>query len=282
MAIRIVTDTGSDVNAGKGGAGNVCLIPMSLTYGDKNYLDGMDIDKETFYKRLLEDKEIPVTSQPSPDQFLQEFKEAKAAGDSVIAILISGALSGTVQSAQLAKQLVEYDEIYIIDSLTATAGMRILVEAALSMAESGKLAGEIAGQLEQLKGKVRVMAVVDTLEYLYKGGRLSRAEAGLGTLANIKPVIEVTEDGKVAVIAKSIGRKRACRQLLEMLQNKTIDKAYPAYFLYSANKENCMNFRSELETRMLVENCADMVEIGATIGTHIGGGAFGIAFVEAV
>lgn len=109
---------------------------------------------------------------------------------------------------------------------------------------------------------------------------MTRAQAGIGTLANIKPVITLTKEGTVGIVSKSIGRKRASRMLLEQLEKTQIDQTYPAYFIYSADKINCMNFRSELETRMLLDDCSKMKEIGPTIGTHIGGGAFGIVFVE--
>ena len=280
MAIRILTDTGSDCEIKEMKKMGCTIIPMSLTYGDQVYLDGEEIKREEFYDRLLTKKEIPVTSQPSPEQFLKEFRAAKEAGDSVVAVLISSALSGTFQSAVIAKEMAEYDEIYLVDSMTATAGIQVLVETACHMRDQGVAAKEIAAQLEMLKKKVRVLAVVDTLEYLYKGGRMTRAQAGIGTLANIKPVITLTKEGTVGIVSKSIGRKRASRMLLEQLEKTQIDQTYPAYFIYSADKINCMNFRSELETRMLLDDCSKMKEIEPTIGTHIGGGAFGIVFVE--
>ena len=279
MAVRIVTDTSAEYTVQEGRELQVSVVPMALTYGEESFLVGCEITKETFYHRLLEKKEIPVTSQPSPEQFLQEFEQAKAAGDSVVAILISSALSGTLQSAVLAKQICGYEEIYIVDSLNATAGQRILVEAARKMAGEGRSAREIAGELEDLKKKVRVTAVVDTLEYLYKGGRLSRAEAGLGTLANIKPLVLVNEEGKVAVTSKCIGRKRACHQLVEAVQKMGIDWEYPIYYIFTADQKNCENFRGELESKMELKGRGEMLELGPTIGTHIGGGAFGIAFV---
>lgn len=279
MAVRIITDTAAEYTVQEGQEIGVTVIPMTLTYGEESLLDGCEIDKETFYERLLEHKEIPVTAQPSPEQFLREFEQAKAAGDSVVAVLVSGELSGTIQSAALAKQICGYEEIYLVDSLSATAGERILVETARKLAGQGRMAEEIAKELERLKGRIRVTAVVDTLEYLYKGGRLSRAEAGLGTLANIKPVVHVNEEGRVAVTAKGIGRKRACRLLLEAVEQMEADPEYPVYYLYSADPENCRNFREELEKKKTFESCRGMLEIGATIGTHIGGGAFGIALV---
>ena len=279
MAVRIVTDTSAEYTVAERKKLQITVVPMTLTYGTESFMDGCEIDKSTFYHRLIEKKEIPVTSQPSPEQFLQVFEQAKEAKDSVVVILISGVLSGTLQSAVLAKQICGYEEIYIVDSMNATAGQRILVDEAAKLAVQGKSAGEIAAQLDELKKRIRVTAVVDTLEYLYKGGRLSRAEAGLGTLANIKPVVKINEEGKVVVSAKGIGRKRACRLLLEAVKEMDVDQEYPVYYLYSAEEANCENFRAELEKSMVFEHCEGMLEIGATIGTHIGGGAFGIALV---
>lgn len=280
MAVRIITDTASDYELQESREKGFTLVPLSLTYGTENLLDGYEIDKETFYHRLLENKEIPMTSQPSPERFAQEFEKAKEAGDSVIAILVSSALSGTVQSALLAKQICEYDEIYIVDSLSAVAGMRILVEVALDMAKQGKSAAEIVEKLENLKGRIRVQAGVDTLEYLYKGGRLSRTEAGIGTLANIKPILHVTGEGKVTVLSKCIGRKKALRQLAEYIQGMERDTEYPAYYIYSAEKENCLKLKEMLESSEQFSNCNGVAELGPTIGTHVGGGAYGIAFIE--
>ena len=279
MAVRIVTDTSAEYTVQEGRELQVSVVPMALTYGEESFLVGCEISKETFYHRLLEKKEIPVTSQPSPEQFLQEFEQAKAAGDSVVAILVSGALSGTLQSAVLAKQICGYEQIYIVDSRNASAGQKILVEAARKMADEGRNASEIVGELEKLKKKIRVIAVVDTLEYLYKGGRLTRAEAGLGTLANIKPLITINEEGKVVVTSKCIGRKKACHQLAEAVLKMEMDWDYPVYYLFTADQENCENFKQELEKRMEQKGRGETLELGPTIGTHIGGGAFGIAFV---
>lgn len=279
MAVRIITDTAADYGLEESKAKGLIIIPMSLTYGTESLLDLYEIEKKEFYQRLLEKKEIPMTSQPSPERFQQEFEKAKEAGDSVIAILISSALSGTVQSALLAKQLCEYEKIYVVDSLTAAAGLRILVETALKLAEQGEAAEQIAEKLERLKGKVRIRAGIDTLEYLYKGGRLSRMEAGIGTLANIKPLVQVTLDGKVAVAAKSIGRKRALRQLVQMILEMEADTEYPIYYIYSADPENCGKLQELLEKENFPAH-AGITELGPTIGAHIGGSAYGVAFIE--
>ena len=280
MAVRIITDTAADFELQESKEKGITIVPLSLTYGTENLLDTYEIDKATFYHRLLDEKEIPMTSQPSPERVQQEFEKAKEAGDSVVAILISSALSGTVQSAMLAKQICDYDEIYIVDSLSAIAGMRILVDVALDMAKQGKSAAEIAEKLETLKGRIRIRAGVDTLEYLYKGGRLSRTEAGLGTLANIKPLLQVTPEGKVTVLSKCIGRKRALRQLVEHLQEMEVDQEYPMYYIYSAEKENCLKLQEMMESNGQLNNCRGMVELGPTIGTHVGGGAYGMVFIE--
>lgn len=280
MSVRIITDTSSEYTPKEAKELGITLIPMSLTYGEETLLDGEEIEKKEFYRRLLENKEIPVTSQPSPEQFLREFKKAKEAGDGVVAVLLSSSLSGTFQSAVLAKQLADYEEIYLVDSLNATAAVKILTDTAWKLMKEGKTAAQIAEQLEELKGRVQIYAVVDTLEYLYKGGRLSRAEAGLGTLANIKPLVQISREGKVEVFGKCIGRKRACHQLVEKIKEERMDPSYPVYLLYSANQENCEQFQKELLERTDWKQFEEMLEIGATIGTHIGGGAFGIAFVR--
>jgi len=276
MAIRIITDSGSDIV----GWEEVTVVPLSITYGEESFKDGVEITTEQFYHKLVVEKNIPMTSQPSPQQFADVFEEVKNAGDSAVVINISSALSGTYQSAMIAKDMVEYEEIYIVDSMTATAGQRILVDEAIRLAKNGETAQNIASKLDELKNHIQVYAAVDTLEYLYKGGRVSAASAGIGTLAKIKPIIEVSKEGKVEVIAKAIGRKRAAKQLVEMISATQIDTNYNAYYIYSYDEKNCQDFKGLLEEEGNLEKDTLLKELGPTIGTHTGPGLFGLVYVR--
>lgn len=278
MAIRIITDSAADYSAQELTKRKVTCIPMSVTFGEETYQDGVDLTKEEFYEKLEE--EYPKTSQPSPSAFLDCFEEAKEAGDTVLAILISGALSGTVQSARLARDMAEYANIYIIDSKTVTLGMRILVDRAVRLRNEGVDVLKIVDELEQLKSRIRIYAGLDTLEYLAKGGRLSRSAANIGSLVNIKPVISIRGNGSVELVGKQIGMLCVYRQLVKIVTEETQDPDYPIYFVYAKDKRNCVDFMRHLEKKGMILDHSKMRNIGPTIGSHIGPGAFGIVFVS--
>lgn len=280
MAIRIITDSAADYTAQEIERRQIVCVPMAVTFGEEQYLDGVDLTKEAFFEKLMSCKDFPKTSQPSPTTFINQFEEAKAAGDTVIAILISGMLSGTIQSALLAKEMVEYENIYIVDSLNATLGMRVLVDKAVMMRDQGATAQEIIAELEELKPRIRVYAGLDTLEYLYKGGRLSKGQASIGTLVNLKPVVNVTEDGRVELFSKQIGIRPVYKQLAKLIEADEPDVNYPVYFLYSYDRKNCAGFISYLQKKGLDFGAPKLRGIGATIGSHVGTGAFGIVYVK--
>lgn len=282
MAIRIVTDSATDYTPAEIEKRKIICIPMTITFGDQSYLDCVELGKEEFFEKLQNTPELPHTSQPSPADFLNCFEEARAAGDTVIAILISSALSGTVQTAMLARDMAEYDKIYIVDSRLATLGMRILVDQAVQMRHKGASAEEIVDQLEQLKGRVSLYAGLDTLEYLYKGGRISRTQASLGNVVNLKPVLTISPTGHVELCGKQIGFRHTYKQIMQFLAQTPPDRDYPVYFIYSGDSRNCVSF-----VQYLRKHGEDFPEprlygIGATIGTHIGPGAFGIVYVRSV
>ena len=178
MAIRIITDSAADFDREVAKRRKIDIVSLSVQFGSASFLDGKNLTTEVFYKLLKEGKENPKTAQPSPADFLTLFEEAKAAGDQVVVVSLSGALSGTLQSASIAKDMCEYEPIYIVDSRSATAGMQILVNYACKLRDSGLPAQDIAAQLEQLRGKIRIFAMVDTLEYLRRGGPALRHPGG--------------------------------------------------------------------------------------------------------
>lgn len=280
MAIRIITDSAADYSAQEIARRQITCIPMGISFGDEQYLDGVDLTKEEFYEKLLEGKAFPKTSQPSPTTFINCFEEAKAAGDDVIVILIAGVLSGTIQSAVLAKDMVEYDNIYIVDSQNATLGMRILVDRAVILREQGCTAQEIVEELRKLIPRIRLYAGLETLEYLYRGGRLSKGQAVLGNLVNLKPIITVTEEGSVELYGKQIGMRQAFKQIARIVEEDAPDVDYPVYFLYAYDKKNCVDFIQYLRKKGMDFGTPKMRGIGATIGSHIGTGAFGIVYVK--
>lgn len=275
--IRIIVDSSADYTVAEIREKQMTLVSLTINLDNKSYLDGVDITRDELYEWLMENNGFPKTSQPSPEDFARHFTEAKEAGDDVICILLSSALSGTCQSAYLAKNMVDYENIHIVDSLSATHLIRFLANKACKMRDAGSTAEEIVTTLEELKGRVKVIAAVDTLEYLCRGGRVSRTAAAIGNLANLKPIITVNPEGEVAVLSKCVGKNKAMSYIINAMQEHEIDENYPVYSIYSYGVENCIS----LEARVVSTGytLTGRKQVGATIGCHVGPGAFGVLFV---
>lgn len=275
--IKFLIDSASDYDVKEARDKGIAHVPISVTIGDNTFLDNGEISKDRFYQMIQESEEFPKTAQPSPQAFLDIFEQVKKEGDTLICILLSSALSGTVQSAILAKSMVAYNNIYIVDSLSATYAIKVLADYGIKLRDEGKEAEEIVELLENLKSKVKIYAVLDTLENLYRGGRLSKLEAGIGNIAKIKPLITITEEGKIGVKGKSIGKKKALNDIAKLISSEEIDMSFPIYSLYSLGTENNETFTENI-SKMGIE-FTDRFQIGPTIGTHIGEGAYGIVMV---
>lgn len=254
------------------------LVPIRITMADASYTDGVNLERNDFYRILTETKDFPKTSQPSPQDFLEAFRRAKQRGDTLICILLSSALSGTYQSAMLAKTMVEYDKIYLIDSLSATCSIKIMADYAWQLAADGHAAEEIVHTIEQLKPRVKVIAALDTLEYLQRGGRIGRTAAAIGEMTNLKPLITLTANGEVSVLEKCFGKNKAISHILSHLQEHGADRRFPLYTLYTYGTANCEKLEQKLSASGHTPD--DRLQVGATIGAHIGPEAFGILFVE--
>lgn len=276
--IRIMVDTSADYTVEETKEKGIGLLPIHITMGDKDYRDAYDLTKEEFYDLLTGSSEFPKTSQPSLQDLLDAFEEAKENGDELIYITLSSSLSGTYQSAVLAKNMAEYDKIYLVDSLTATHMVRVLADHAKKLADEGVSAEKIVEELEDLKGRVKVYAALDTLEYLYKGGRLSKTSAVLGEMARIKPLITVNTNGEVAIVGKCMGKNKAITTLMKMIGDSQIDPDFPRYSVYTQGLENSDIFENRVRESGI--EITERYQIGATIGAHIGPGVFGLIFVE--
>lgn len=276
--IRILVDSSADYTMEEIKARKLEFVPLHITIGGKDYRDGFDLSKEQFYQLLQENEEFPKTSQPTPQDFVEVFKDVKEKGDELICILLSSGLSGTYQSAALAKSIVDYEKIYLVDSLTATHMIRYMADYAQKLAAENANAEKIVEELEALKGRVKVFAAVDTLEYLYKGGRVSRTAAAIGEMAKIKPLITVTTEGEVVVIAKCLGKNKAISTIIKLLKERELDKNFPIYSVFTHGLENCEAFEKRLEAEGYEIKARQ--QVGATIGAHLGPGIFGAFFVE--
>lgn len=186
MAIRFLTDSTSDILPEEAAQRGIDVVPLKVLFGEESYRDNVDITHQEFFDKLVTSKVFPTTSQPSPADFLPYFERARDQGDTLICLHISAVLSGTMQSAQIAKEMCGYDKIYIIDSKEAIIGLRMLVDLGIYLRDHGSTAEEIVAELESARDRVRLFAVLDTLEYLHKGGRLSTAVTVLGTLLKIR------------------------------------------------------------------------------------------------
>ncbi|MBQ8002083.1 MAG: DegV family protein, partial [Clostridia bacterium] len=206
--IRIITGSSADFEPHELETMNITCIPLSVLFGEDEYKENVNITKDDFYKMLTERTDSPKTSQPTTADFLELFEECKNAGDDVVGVFVSSKLSGTFQGAVLAKSMCNYENCYLVDSLSATVGENLLVREAVKLRDMGFSAKEIYEKLEQLKEKIKIYACLDTLEYLRRGGRISGASAAVGTVAHIKPIIHVCNNGVVETYAKAIGRRK--------------------------------------------------------------------------
>lgn len=278
--MRIITDSAADFTPAELERLGVTCVPMQIVFGADSYIDGRTLPPELFWRRLTAG-ENPKTSQPSPDAFLSVFEEAKAAGEEIVCVLLSSALSGTLQSALIARDMIGYEPIYIVDSLMAAVAQKLLVLHACRLRDEGALsAARIAEQLEALRPRIRLYACLDTLEYLARGGRIPKAAASLGSMVRFKPLVTLTDDGRVELAGKGIGLHRATEALIRLVEAHEIDRSFPVLPIYSHTPEHCLAFVHKLHDVGIACDETAMLPIGATIATHIGPGAFGIVFVS--
>lgn len=276
--IRIMIDSGSEYLPKEAQAKGIEVLPIVTNVGGNDYRDGFDLGRDEFFELLEETGQFPTTSQITPHVFATKFKEALDAGDEVIAIILSSALSGTYQNACMAQAMVGNEGIYVIDSLTATYPISIMADYAAKLRDEGMPAAQIVEAIEELKGSAKVIAMVDTLEYLQRGGRIPKAAAKIGEAAKLKPVISVTEKGDLAMISACLGRKRAFDTIMKQLESIEIDDRFPVYAIYSYGTKNCERLEVRLQEAGI--SVTERRQIGYVIGSHIGPNACGVVYVE--
>ncbi len=272
--IKLMVDSASDCSINDGVADYIIPITVNI---DGNEYDCTKLANDKFYELLGTAQKSPSTSQPSPQEFIDIFEQVKENGDSLVYLALSSGLSGTYQGACMAREMVEYDNIYIIDTLAVTHQISLIANYARGLIEAGDTAEQIAQKCETLKSKVKVIAGLDTLEYLYKGGRLSRASATVGELTGVKPIVTV-ENGNVKAIGKCLGKLRAMNFILDKIKSADVDEAFPIYSLYTFGTENCKALEEKLEQNGY--KTQSRLQIGPTIGTHVGPGVYAVVFAE--
>ena len=278
MKTRIIVDSTCDLTPEI--KKQVHVVPLTVHFGDEEYIDGITIDHKQFYEKLIETDVHPSTSQATPAAFEEEYKKAKAAGESAVVITLSSKLSGTYQSAVIATE--DYEEIYVVDSGSVTLGASILVELALSLVHQGLEAKQIAAQLEEEKKKIVLVALVDSLEYLKKGGRVSKTVAAFGSDLNIKPVLSVV-DGEIQILGKARGSKMGNNLLIQEI-NKVggVDFSKPFLLGYTGLSDALLLKYVEDSKHLWKDGSSDIryTTVGSIIGTHAGPGAIAVAFFK--
>ena len=277
MGVKIIID--STANPRNDLLDRLTVVPLTVNFGTDSYADGIEIDNNTFYDKLVTSDVMPTTSQPTPDAFAQVFEKIVNDGDEAVVITISSKLSGTYQSASIAA--ADYEgKIFVVDGYTVAIGTGALAEYAVQLADAGKSAAEIAETLEKEKANIRVYAVVDTLEYLKKGGRVSAAVAFAGGLLNFKPVIAIA-DGVVQSITKGRGNKQA-----NTLMNQEVEKSGEICF----DKPFIIGYTGKADTLMQAYIADNIVmwggdaakihtaPLGSVVGTHAGPGAVALGY----
>lgn len=286
MTVRIITDSASDITAADiAAAGNPALtvLPLSVTFGQTTYEDGVDLTHQRFYELLVEGDDLPMTGQVNPYAFEQAISSAREAGEEVVVITLSGKLSGTNASAMTAAAAFE-DGVYVVDSKSVTVGERILVDYALRLVGEGLGAADIACALEQAREDVHVVGLLDTLEFLRRGGRIPASAAALGKLLSIKPVITIT-DGVVELLGKARGSKNGRNLLTQQVEAAGgIDFSMPIELAYAGLDDALLRKYVE-DSRHIWEGHVELDDlpvhtVGATIGTHVGPGAIALAFFK--
>lgn len=281
MAIRFIIDSAADIIPSEAEALGLIHIPLKVMFGEMEYSDAVDLTHKEFYEKLIEGDEFPKTSQINPNTFASVFRKVVDDGDTAVVITLSGKLSGTYQSAMIAAEDFE-GKVFVVDSENVCIGERILIQYGLKLRDQGFHSSEIAAELDVQKKHIRVLALLDTLEYLKKGGRISAAVAFAGNVLSIKPVIAV-ENGEVSLVGKARGSKKGNNLLRELIANCggiNFDKPYA--LAYSGLSDHLLQKYIEDSAEIWAPHAEKLPisSVGCTIGTHVGPGAVAVAFFE--
>ena len=278
MALRILVDSTFDFTPEQLELTGIEVVRLHVNFGGEDFVDGVDITPEGFYERLIESDALPTTSQAAPADFAEAFERLTANGDEVVCLTISSKLSGTYQSAMIAA--VDFEgRVRVVDTLNVALGAQILARYALRLASGGRGMDEVADKLERVKGRVHIIALLDTLEYLKRGGRISAAAAAVGGVFSIKPVITI-RDGAVAVIGKARGSKNGENLLSQLIEKHGVDFTMPYVLGYTGLSDALLQKYKADSARLWVGYAKDLPVsiVGSVVGTHAGPGAIAVAF----
>jgi len=278
--VRIITDSAADFEPEEMEQMHVACIPLTVIFGTKEYQENVDLNKNQFYDLLRGSGEFPKTAQASPQLLKDLFRQADAVGDEAIYITISSGFSGTYQNAEMLRQKLNLPGCYVVDSENGTGGQRMVVEYAVKLRDEGKTAKEIVSALEAMRKRVVLYACMDTLEYLYKGGRISGAVYRVGSLAQIKPILQVDAEGKLAIPAKVMGMKKGMAFMCEKVKELPPDGEFPFYVMYTDDRVNGLALAERIRALGIEVPEERIINVGAAIGTHVGPKACGLVYVH--
>jgi len=277
MAVKIVGDTSSGISPELARQLDLTIVPLRVNFGIETLQDGVEISPTAFLDRLATSKLFPTTSQPPAGDFIRVFQPLRASGHEVLCVLVSNKLSGTVMSAYAAKYQLQDEHIHIFDTLNVAAGDAILVMEAARMAQAGKSVSEIVSRLEFMRDKVRLYFVVDTLEYLAKGGRVSNAQAFIGSLLQMKPILKV-ENGLVEGAERIRTTSKAQARLREIVAEGIVGRsAVQVAVMYTAIKDTAQALAAEIQAQYQLPVVA-VHTISPAVSAHTGPRALGVAF----
>ncbi|QSX08317.1 DegV family protein [Alkalibacter rhizosphaerae] len=282
MAVRLITDSASDLPLALEKEFQAKIVPLTVNFGEnEHYKDRFEITSEEFFKKLADGDVTPFTSQVNPGEFEVVFKEVLENGDDIVGVFLSAELSGTYNSAVLAREsLSEYrDRIHLVDSESVSLGLSLLIKNAGRLVQKGLNAKEVAVRLENMKRKMETIIVVDTLEYLRKGGRLSAGAAFIGSVLNLKPILTI-KDGKLVAKDKVRGRKKAIKWIKDWIdENKFVLADKTVFLVHAAAAEYMEELKIAIESTYQPKEIL-FTQVGGVVGTHSGPGAIGICFIN--
>ena len=277
--VRIITDSAADFEPVQLQKLGISCIPIKVMLGDQEYEENVNLSKDQFFELLASTGATPSTSQPSPQVLIDMFENAKTAGEEALYITLASALSGTYQTAAMTKEDADSELCQVLDGRTATGGQRLLVEYAVRLRDAGKNVTEIMDAVKQIRDKIVLYACIDTLEYLYRGGRISQTVYKLGTMAQVKPIIRVTEEGTIEVPAKAIGMRKGMDQLCKRIEQQQPSAEHNFYVMYTADRSIGETLAQKIRAMGIDVPDERIIQVGAGIGSHIGPNACGIVYV---
>jgi len=277
IAIRIISDSTCDLSPEDQRRLDIVVVPLTVDFSGTSYLDGIEITSEQFYEKLDSCEELPTTSQVSPQRFIDVFEGYLEAGDDIVGIFISGEISGTYDSACIAKKMLGSDRLHIVDSKSATMGLALLLNEAAKQRDAGLEATQIADHAAMLSGKIRFFAAINTLKYLRKGGRVSAATAIVGEILGMKPIVTMV-NGSIHSVGKTRGLSAAINMILQKVLVDLPDLRYGVAFAHSCSPELVEEAAACMKGPLKLVDWS-ICNIGSVIGTYVGRGGIGFAYI---